>query len=181
MKSRLSIFIANFRIIVWNALLFILFIITMIGLIAIQIKGNNWNWSTSNRAILAQSLGVTGVYKVAPILQIMVSCLCMFLYLVWCGLLSQTINNLFKNKATAIFINIFIIIFQGKMTSIPAFPEILSQYAPGNHLMLYAPSFNNQIDPHFMQVVLQNTFYLIICSLLMAMILRYIYQNKQFN
>ena len=183
MKNRNQIFLHNVWVIIYNDLIFIAGTLGTIILLSISSQNKiQFNWD--EKSIKSFSTLFSGLipYNTQPIIQIIMLIVFMFLFLLFLGLLTQTINLLFKNKATPTFINIFLIILQGKVSSIPGFNTSFIKYFPNSHFLFYSDQTINFTDTsNFNIIVFYNIIYWIICIFIITFILEKIYKHKQFN
>lgn len=179
MKKRINMFWHNCLLTLYNAGIVFGLIVIIISVLSV---GNHFsfNWNKGSlQAFLILTRQVTP-YKDAPLLQIGLSLIMIFLSLIFWGLFAQLINLSFKRKSLAIFINFFIIAFQQKASSISAIGQNILKYVPSNHTTLYASQVNDLTSNGLASTFTFNLIYWLIAILLVGFGLYIRQKNRQF-
>ncbi|GAT90031.1 hypothetical protein [Apilactobacillus kunkeei] len=179
MKKRINMFWHNFLLTLYNASIAVGLIVIIISVLSV---GNHFSfdWNKGSRQAFLMLTGQGTPYKDAPLLQIGLSLIMIFLSLIFWGLFAQLINLSFKRKSLAIFINVFIIVFQQKASSIPALGQNILKYVPCNHTTLYAAQVNNFTSNGLTSTFTFNLIYWLIAILLVGYGLYIKQKNRQF-
>ncbi|CAI2615002.1 hypothetical protein LNP16_05780 [Apilactobacillus kunkeei] len=178
-KRRINMFWHNCLLTLYNAGIVFGFIVIMISVLSV---GNHFSfdWNKGSRQAFLMLTGQGTPYKDAPLLQIGLSLIMIFLSLIFWGLFAQLINLSFKRKSLAIFINVFIIVFQQKASSIPGLGQSILKYVPCNHTTLYAAQVNNFTSNGLTYAVTFNLIYWLIAILLVGYGLYIRQKNREF-
>ena len=179
MKRRINMFWHNCLLTLYNAGIVFGFIVIMVSVLSV---GNHFSfdWNKGSRQAFLMLTGQGTPYKDAPLLQIGLSLIMIFLSLIFWGLFAQLINLSFKRKSLAIFINVFIIVFQQKASSIPGLGQSILKYVPCNHTTLYAAQVNNFTSNGLTYAVTFNLIYWLIAILLVGYGLYIRQKNREF-
>ncbi|WP_286135808.1 hypothetical protein [Philodulcilactobacillus myokoensis] len=182
LSNRFNIWKVNISVILLNTINFIITMTLIILLLSFSIMNIQTNWNSSSINSFQSSFNGLSPFHSIPIVQVLMSIVLFSLFLLFWGIVNQILTSMFKNKATPIFIVTFLLIFQGKVNTIPGFPDYLVKILPENYFLLYSDISSDIFHlTNIYQKFWIDILYWVILISISSIILMIIYRRKQFK